>query len=106
MTRKRGHRLKMRRGPLKAPESFRRADHGQRTRTQKWQQTGITGRNLRNMRDFELMIEQLKRQREDIEKQMLANDQRVQETGKIFDRIRRLKERVQTSLIPAGPPKE
>lgn len=58
------------------------------------------------MPDFELMIEQLKRQREDIEKQRLADDERMQETGKIFDRIRKLKERVRTSLIPARPFKE
>jgi len=58
------------------------------------------------MRDFELMIEQLKKQREDLERQMHADDERKQETGKIFDRIRSLQERVQQSLIPGMPPKE
>lgn len=58
------------------------------------------------MRDFDQMIQQLKRQREDIEKQMHDDDERNQETLKISERIRELKERVQRSLIPLVPPKE
>lgn len=58
------------------------------------------------MRDFELMIQQLQKQREDIEKQMLSDDERQRETSKIFDRIRDLKNRVQRSLVPGAPRKE
>jgi len=72
----------------------------------RWQQISNNGRVPKNMSAFELMIQQLKRQREDIEKQMHDDDERQQETSKIFERIRQLKERVERSLIPGAPPKD